>query len=115
MNCHEDRRAAAGANHHNYQQQWLAQVNQGVIDQTYYVGQLVLMQVIGNTGHKALARQLDKQKVLIMKTCPYSKYKIYTPHGLLKDTVHANVLSPTTPNYIRPATLQLDELQIAVY
>jgi hypothetical protein len=110
---HTDRQQAAIVNHAIYQAQWACQVNRSVIDETFEVGQMVLMTVVSPRGHKALAKQLDKQRVLICQQLPYSKYTIYTPFGFLKDAVHGNYLTCPTADAIRPQQLQLDLTQIA--
>lgn len=108
---HEDRQQAAAANTAIYQSQWMQQVNGGQIDETFQVGQLVLLTVVSKRKHKSLARTIDKQRVLILRALPYSKYLIYTIHGLLKDPVHANELTQN-PNAISPLELQLSAEQV---
>ena len=105
---HTDRQQAAQRNHSIYQQQWQAQANRGLADQTFSVGELVLLQIVPPRGYgqSKLAKQLDKQRVVVMEQLAYSKYTIYTEFGFLKDSVHANTLTKATADTVWPEGLR---------
>ena len=109
---HESRQEAAAKNQSIYQSQWQAQVNNAVTDETFQVNQLVLQQVHSNRQHKALARSIPKQIVLVVEAHRYSKYKILTQNGLLRDTIHANMLTQVPVDTIRPSIFPIDQLGI---
>jgi len=102
---HADRRQAGNMNHSIYQAQWLARANHDVTDAVFAAGQLAYMTVASKRKHKALAKQLDKQKVLVLQALPYSKYAVLSAYGMLKDPVHANELALVEPNCSWPAPL----------
>lgn len=108
LEVHQDRQQAAQRNHSIYQQQWQTQANRGLQDQTFTVGELVLLQVIPpkTSGQAKLAKQIDKQRVLVMEQLAYSKYTIYTEFGFLKDSVHANALSKAPAAAVWPEGLR---------
>lgn len=109
---HNQRRAAANATHAIYQEQWTARVNEGSSDNTYRVGDVVLFQVM-TRGHQSLSRQLERQRGLVIRALPYSKYAIHTIHGTLKECIHGNDLAQITPTAIIPPQLKLTQVQIA--
>lgn len=102
---HADRRQAGNINHGIYQAQWLARANHDVMDAVFAAGQLAYMTVASKRKHKALAKQLDKQKVLVLQALPYSKYAVLSAYGMLKDPVHANELATVEPNCSWPPPL----------
>jgi hypothetical protein len=104
----EQRSGAAAVNHQLYQDQWTAQRNQGVTDTLFSAGQVVWLRVVSKRKHKAIARQMDNQKVLVLRALPYAKYEIYTIHGPLKESVSASELLHLTADTVIPKELALD-------
>jgi hypothetical protein len=109
----EDRAAAAAANQDIYQSQWSAQVNRAASDKSFSVGECVLMNVVSNRKHKSIARQMDKQRVLLVRALRWSKFNVYTIHGMLKTSVHANELTSLPAGAEIPSGLRLDAAQIS--
>jgi hypothetical protein len=90
----------------------MAAANSSVADHTWEAGTVVLMRVVSKRSHVALARKLERQKVLIVRALPYSKYNVYTQFGMLKDSVHANEFQQLPAGSTIPEALALTNEQL---